>query len=459
MIQRLVISLIHVITSTFFRRIDVVGIENVPVEGPVIFAGNHPNALMDGWLLTARCGRWPIHLMVNAKLWKYRLLGPILDATGAVPVYRREEHDGEIDNETAFQSLYEVIESGNCMGVFPEGVSHTESQLTKLKTGTARIALSVAARGKVKVTIAPCGLNYIHRHRFRSQVLLEFGQPIVIGDEWLLQYEQDEQGTVRSLTDHLAQALRDVTLNAPDWRTLRFVQAARRLYKPANAELTPGVYVELSRRFVDGYLKAAGDPEMLQFRDDVEDYQSRLEMLGLKDHQLRKPIALGKAFRRLMTRALTMLVLLPIAIPGALLHLPVGWAAAVFGEKLSYEMDDVATIKVFATISILPLLYLLIAIVIGNYFGFWWAIAAVAGLTFSFFTSVRLLEAEANLFVSIVSILRLTRLRAELEEMRTTRARLVETVRALADRLTDPGTARIFTDQDFAQPHDILSDE
>ena len=449
MIQRLVISLIHVITNTFFRRIDVVGIENVPAEGPVIFAGNHPNALMDGWLLTARCGRWPIHFMANAKLWDYRLLGPVLDATGAVPIYRREEYDGEVDNETAFQKLFEVIESGNCMGVFPEGVSHTESQLTKLKTGTARIALSVVARGNVTVTIIPCGLNYIHRHRFRSQVLLEFGQGIVVGDDWAAQYSDDNQDTVRNLTSHLAQALRVVTLNAPDWRTLRFAQAARRLYKPAHTELTPGVYVELSRRFVDGYLKAADDPEMRQFRDDVEDYQSRLEMLGLKDYQLRHPVALGKAFRRLMIRLLTMLVLLPIAIPGALLHLPVGWAAAVFGEKFSYEMDDIATIKVIATISILPILYLVIAAIIAGYFGIWWAIAAVAGLTFSFFTSVQLLEAEASLFASIMSILRLTRLRAELEDMRTTRARLVETVRGLADRLVDPGTQRIFSNKDF----------
>ncbi len=454
MIQRLVISLIHIITNTFFRRIDVVGIENVPAEGPVIFAGNHPNALMDGWLLTSRCGRWPIHFMANAKLWKYRLLGPILDATGAVPIYRREEYEGEVDNETAFQMLYDVIEAGSCMGVFPEGVSHTESQLTKLKTGTARIALSVAARGKVRVTIIPCGLNYIHRHRFRSQVLLEFGQPIIVGDDWAAQYDRDNHGTVRKLTDHLAESLRNVTLNAPDWRTLRFVQAARRLYKPATAELTPGVYVELSRRFVDGYLKAADDPEMAQFRDDVEDYQSRLEMLGLKDHQLRKPVSPGKALSRLVTRALTMLILLPIAIPGALLHLPVGWIAAVIGERFSYEMDDVATLKVFATISILPLLYLVIAVVIGNYFGIWWAIVSIIGLTISFFTSVRLLEAEASLFVSIVSILRLTRLRTELEDMRKTRVRLVTTVRTLADRLTDPSMQRIFSNQDFAHTDD-----
>ena len=450
MVQRLFITLIQVITNTFFRRIDVVGRENVPASGPVIFAGNHPNALMDGWLLMARCGRWPLHFMVDAKLWKYWMLGQILDVTGAVPVYRREDHGGEVDNSKAFDKLYEVMESGNCMGIFPEGVSHVESQLAKLKTGTARIALAVAARGKVKVTIVPCGLNYIHRHRFRSQVLIEFGEPIVIEDEWLEEFKADEQNTVRKLTEHLAQALRNVTLNAPDWRTFRFVQAARRLYKPATANLSPGVYVELNRRFVDGYLHATDDKEMGQFRDDVEDYQSRLDMLGIKDHQLRKPMSAGKAFRRLTTRFLTMLLLLPVAIPGALLHLPVGWIAAVVGEKFSYEMDDIATIKVFATILLLPLLYLVIALTVWNLFGFWWAMGAVASLTMSFFVSVRLIEAEASLLMSMVSILRLTRLRAELEDLRATRVRLVQQVRRLVDRLADTQKPRIFSNTDFS---------
>ena len=342
MVQRLVISLIRIITSTFFRRIDVVGIENVPEDGAVIFAGNHPNALMDGWLLTAKCGRWPLHFVANAKLWKYRMLVPILNATGAVPVYRREEHGGEVNNEKAFETLYKVIETGNCMGIFPEGVSHAESKMFKLKTGAARIALTVAARGKTGVMIIPCGLNYIHRHRFRSQVLIEFGQPIVIDDYWVAQFREDNQGAARKLTDHLAGALTGVTLNAPDWRTLRFAQTARRLYKPSSAVLSPGEYVELNRRFIERHLEIARDPEMATFQDAVEDYQARLDMLGLKDHQLRKSITLGDAFRKIIFRALIMLVLLPLAIPGALLHLPVGWIAAVVGERFSYEMDDIA---------------------------------------------------------------------------------------------------------------------
>lgn len=454
MVHRMVIALIHIIANTFFRRIDVVGLENIPEQGPVIFAGNHPNALMDGFLLIAKCGRWPLHFMANAKLWEYRLLAPVLNAIGAVPVYRREEHDGEVDNQKAFERLYEVIESGDCMGIFPEGISHAESQLVKLKTGTARIALSVTARGKADVTIIPCGLNYIHRHRFRSQVLIEFGDPIIIDNQWLKNYSKDEQATVRNLTERLADALINVTLNAPDWRTLRFIQAARRLYKPASADLAPGQYVELSRRFVDGYLQAIDDPELQAFRDQVENYQARLDMLGLKDHQLRQPVTLGHAFRKVMLRSLTMLALLPLAIPGALLHLPVGWIAATVGERFSYEMDDIATLKVFATILLLPLLYISIAIGVGMNFGFWWALVAVVGLSFSFFASIRLIEAEAGLLISMLSILKLTRLGSEVEELREIRTALVSKIRALAERLADPDMPRLFTNEDFNQSVD-----
>ena len=449
MFQRLIIWLIRVITNTFFRRIDVVNIDNVPAEGPVIFAGNHPNALMDGWLLTAKCGRWPLHFMANAKLWKYRMLAPALNASGAVPVYSRDETGGETDNEKAFAKLYEVIESGNCMGIFPEGISHVESQLSTLKTGAARVTLAVAARGKVQIKIVPCGLNYIHRHRFRSQVLLEFGEPIVIDDEWIQKYKQDERQTVRDLTDHLAQALGSVTLNAPDWRTLRIIQTVRRLYKPAKASLTPSEYIELNRRFIERYLQDIHLPDLKALSLEVEDYQARLDMLGLKDHQLRKPVTFSNSFRKLLLRSLTMLALLPLAIPGALLHLPVGWIAATVGERFSYEQDDVATLKVLATILLLPLLYLAVAILVGVNFGAWWALLAIVSLSFSFLASVRLLEAEAGLFLSMISVLRLTRLGSDVDDLRKTRIDLVRKIRERVDNTTDENTKRLFTQEDF----------
>jgi hypothetical protein len=129
---------------------------------------------------------------------------------------------------------------------------------------------------------------------------------------------------------------------------------------------------------------------MQKLRDQVEDYQSRLDLLGLKDYQLRHDINTGRALRKIVLRSLRMLVLLPMAVPGAILHLPVGWVAATVGERFSYEQDDIATLKVFATVLLLPVLYLVTATVIGMNFGIWWAITAMLVLPLSFFSTVRI---------------------------------------------------------------------
>jgi len=153
------------------------------------------------------------------------------------------------------------------------------------------------------------------------------------------------------------------------------------------------------------------------------------------------------------------MLLLPVAIPGVLLHLPVGWLAAYVGDRFSYEEDDVATLKVFASMALLPILYLLAAFLIGSYFGTVWAIIAVVGLTISFSASIWVIEAQATLLASMVSILRRTRLRAEIEDLHATRAELVEQVRLMVDRGYDRNKPRLFTDQDFATTGVIESEE
>jgi hypothetical protein len=73
------------------------------------------------------------------------------------------------------------------------------------------------------------------------------------------------------------------------------------------------------------------------------------------------------------------------------------------------------------------------------------------GLAISFFASVRLIEAEAGLFLSVLSVLRLARLGSEVEDLRATRVKLVRDVRALVERHVDPELDRMFTTKDFYQ--------
>jgi hypothetical protein len=49
----LVRTLARWVSGFFYRRIDLVGLENIPESGPLIVAANHQNALVDPMLLQA----------------------------------------------------------------------------------------------------------------------------------------------------------------------------------------------------------------------------------------------------------------------------------------------------------------------------------------------------------------------------------------------------------------------
>src|SRR5664279_5068896 len=110
MLYRFLAWFLETITRVFFRQIEVVGLEHVPATGPVIFAGNHPNSLIDPILIITTCGR-KVHFAAKDSLFKGRLMRAVLRGLGAVPIKRRDDRDGKpmapsanapVDNDAAF---------------------------------------------------------------------------------------------------------------------------------------------------------------------------------------------------------------------------------------------------------------------------------------------------------------------------------------------------------------------
>jgi CheY-like chemotaxis protein len=120
--------------------------------------------------------------------------------------------------------------------IFPEGKSHSEPQMAELKTGAARIAFKAAKRGAA-VKIVPVGLTYGDKHRFRSEVLIDIGQPIEVKD-YLPKSEGEEVERVRQLTEKVADDLRGVTLNLEEWSDLPLINVAEQLYSIRLGEKT-----------------------------------------------------------------------------------------------------------------------------------------------------------------------------------------------------------------------------
>jgi 1-acyl-sn-glycerol-3-phosphate acyltransferase len=141
-------SIIKLIVFPLFRvlfSVEHQGVENVPDEGAVIIAGNHPSYLDP--LLVGLPIKRTIRFMAWDALFKVPLLGQIIKAVGAFPVDIRKGH-----GEAAFRQALRVLEGGEALGIFPEGQRSEQAAMGELRTGVARLAIDTGA-SIVPVTI------------------------------------------------------------------------------------------------------------------------------------------------------------------------------------------------------------------------------------------------------------------------------------------------------------------
>jgi glycerol-3-phosphate O-acyltransferase/dihydroxyacetone phosphate acyltransferase len=386
MAYRILAWFLRVVTRVFFRQIEIVGLENVP-DGPVIFAGNHPNSLIDPILLITTCGR-RVSFAAKEQLFRGRIMRALLNGLGAVPIKRRSDHDGDaapttdgapVNNDDAFNAMFNVLGAGGAIGIFPEGISHDAAHLAKLKTGAARLAIGAAARNGQPIAIVPCGLTFIHPKRFRSRVLVQFGTPIVVGT-----------GDVRALTERIDLAIRQLTINAPDWETVRALDGVRRLYQPQ--EISIEERVELARRFNAYYAQVAGDPRVAAIMREVGAYQDRLEELGVSDRELARDLSKLEIFLRVIRQLALVLFWLPLTLPGAPLHLPTVIFARLAGPRLTPRKDVIATTKLVIGMLLVLLSYVAAITVLWWKADVWWAGLAVIVLPLSGWATLRVLD-------------------------------------------------------------------
>ena len=356
LIYRAVRQLIRLTLRFYFRRMELTGLDNVPPNGAVLFCGNHQNSLVDAMMIICFSGR-DVRFAAADVLFDNALLRFFLTKLQVVPIRRKQDHEGEdIDNRSAFDALFDVLGQGGAMGIFPEGLSHRESDLSQFKTGPARLAFGTkAAHPDSPVYIVPCGLHYANPNRFRTSVLVRFGIPIEITNEALAQWKAEERKTVRAQTDVLEAEIRGLTVTADDWETIRLLDATRRLYQPDHIAMA--ARVELARRFNAVYPLVKSEPDIQRFLERIERYVDLLDDLKLKDRDVR---SFSQPTKRIWAAArlsvITSLLTIP-ALIGAPVHGPILAFVRWGGRRFSPRVDTVATTKVVAGLLLTLLVY------------------------------------------------------------------------------------------------------
>src|SRR5687767_7616546 len=130
----------------FFKRMGVRHPERVPRHGAVLLCINHPNNFIDSLVVGAAVRR-KVHYLATAALFRNPLLARFLLQMGAIPVYRRQDDPDKMDkNAGMFEACFRALGRGQLVAIYPEGTTHAEAKVQRIKTGAARIALGFEDR-------------------------------------------------------------------------------------------------------------------------------------------------------------------------------------------------------------------------------------------------------------------------------------------------------------------------
>lgn len=383
MIRKIIVALVRLALRIYFQRIEVTGVEHVPLDTPVIFVLNHPNALVDPVFLLCLAPR-DVSFLAKAPLFRMPVIGYLVKQLDSLPVYRHQDEGADVTkNQETFIAARKLLARGGTIGICPEGVSHDDPGLKPIKTGAARISLAAVSTGEVKnLKIVPAGLYYTSKTSFGSDALLYFGSPIDVVPVTLEPDGTPPRDAVRHLSSQIERALREVILDAKHEEELQTTARAERIFSSASndgeAESLKDE-LHLQQRFIRAYpIVQQRQPERLRrLETRMMRFEEELNQAGVDPKELSPPGSTMRVFAAILRRLILFLLMLGPALIGTIAHYPAYKLGGLLATRLARDSDDViSTIKIISAMLLFPLTWIVLAVVAYVWSG--WILAVLA---------------------------------------------------------------------------------
>jgi 1-acyl-sn-glycerol-3-phosphate acyltransferase len=200
--------------NVFYRKVIVIGRENIKPDDPVIFAPNHQNALMDALAVLFTHKGQPIFL-ARADIFKRKTISSILYFLKILPVYRiRDGFSSLKGNDEIFLKTIDVLKNRNGLVILPEGDHVGFRRLRQLKKGICRVAFqSDEATGfNLKIKIIPVAIEFSNYSRFRQVLTVAYGKTIEVSEYFDL-YKVSPERALNELRSRLSNEMKGIMIH------------------------------------------------------------------------------------------------------------------------------------------------------------------------------------------------------------------------------------------------------
>ncbi|MCB0495637.1 MAG: 1-acyl-sn-glycerol-3-phosphate acyltransferase [Cyclobacteriaceae bacterium] len=207
--------LLSILIRFYFRQWQVANYKGIPHKGPVIFAANHQNAFLDALVILFSQPR-SVYYLVRANIFESATARFWLESLRMLPIYRvRDGIRSVAKNDEIIDKCVGILSRGHSpLTIFAEGNHNLRRALRPLQKGIARIAFAAmeANNFDLDLAVVPIGLNYGRHTRFRSDMLVNYGEPIYVKD-YIPLYKENPNKAYLKLVDDLYQKLDERVLS------------------------------------------------------------------------------------------------------------------------------------------------------------------------------------------------------------------------------------------------------
>ncbi len=367
---RMLRCLSHLAMHQQFRTIEVTGKEHISEDAGILTVGWHTNGLIDPSTIFVT---QPKMLVFGGRhdLITRPIIGPIASFSGAQPVLRQAElarggassEAGTRINGKTMLTLAECIAHGHGTALFPEGTSHEDSKMRRLRTGPVRSVIAAHSiayeKGLPEPHLLPVGLHYRTSWHFRTDAWFEYGAPIsldgaihspedrarLMAGEWV----EAPPECVNRLRDEVRTRLAPMTPDASSWQEHRCWHILGHLRAHTRGEHLETWREEvLAAREVRDEIRS-GNKALLELQKSASLVAEKLHAAGLDGRALnanglRKP----RTFERLAILPALLLALLstPLTLVGSGIMILLG---KVLGDRTDEGLDARTTYHLLAS--------------------------------------------------------------------------------------------------------------
>ena len=348
----------------FFKKIILTGLENLPEDKSVILAANHPTAFVEPCILAAQLNR-PLYFLVRGDYFRKPVYNFILRTLHMLPIFRRM--DGNFsdlkNNVKILDACSDALAAKKTIMILAEGRTKHEKRLRPIQKGTARLAFSTLHKHpNLPLVVVPVSVNFTNSLKWRSQVMIHFGEPIEVKpfyDQFYTKPAEAVNSFTQTIHDELKKFVIHVNEKKWDKTADKLLIIARNQVKVPDSKLVP-LQIELSA--VEKFNEKEDDTKQL-IKTQLKNYFKQLKKNKLNDRQvsLNPKFSFPLFFRVLVG-------FLP-AIPGFLLNvIPVFIAKGIIDLRVSSKTYK--TPVFIASLIGVHLLFFLITLIISCFTGY-----------------------------------------------------------------------------------------